>query len=274
MFTKSLFAAVFAGALFFCEHGLAHEMWLQPQNFQIAADEMIDVDIIVGEDFAGTSYGFSPNNFRRLEVSKDGDRKDVGSEVGAKPAVSEVPFGPGLHVVTYQSANLVTSYSTVERFGRFLESKGLGEFTAKHEALNLEPGRFREVYSRYAKSLIAVDGGEGQDNSQNLTVEFTALANPYTDDLKDGLNFSLTKFGEPWSDQQVLVLEKPTGADAASRSLKIKTDGDGQLTIDVKPGHTYLLDVVHIRRPSEELAASLNAVWETLWASITFEVPE
>jgi len=68
------------------------------------------------------------------------------------------------------------------------------------------------------------------------------------------------------------VFEKaPDGAVAVST---ITTDGDGRALIAVRPGHRYMLDSVVLREPSAEVAEATGAVWESLWANLTFAVPE
>jgi hypothetical protein len=42
--------------------------------------------------------------------------------------------------------------------------------------------------------------------------------------------------------------------------------------VEVSPGHSYLTDHV-VMRPMEPEAAD-GPVWESLWASLTFEVPK
>ena len=52
------------------------------------------------------------------------------------------------------------------------------------------------------------------------------------------------------------------------------TDSEGRVTVPVKSGHRYMLDAVVLREPSANLAEATGAVWESLWANLTFEVPE
>ncbi|MFT4961259.1 MAG: cobalt/nickel transport protein, partial [Paracoccaceae bacterium] len=47
------------------------------------------------------------------------------------------------------------------------------------------------------------------------------------------------------------------------------TDANGHALIVVKPNTTYLLDAVILRQPAPES----KAVWESLWAAMTFATP-
>ena len=53
-----------------------------------------------------------------------------------------------------------------------------------------------------------------------------------------------------------------------------RTDSDGIAVVPVIAGHSYMLDAVVLREPSAELASGTEAVWETLWANLTFGVPD
>ena len=52
----------------------------------------------------------------------------------------------------------------------------------------------------------------------------------------------------------------------------MQTNAEGIAIVPVKAGYAYLLDNVLLREPSEALAQETGAVWETLWAALTFEV--
>jgi len=48
----------------------------------------------------------------------------------------------------------------------------------------------------------------------------------------------------------------------------------GVALVPVLAGHAYMLDAVVLREPSAVLAEQTGAVWETLWANLTFAVPK
>jgi hypothetical protein len=54
-----------------------------------------------------------------------------------------------------------------------------------------------------------------------------------------------------------------------------RTDGDGVALLPVTKGHSYLVDAVVMREPEAgSIAAEKGAVWESLWAALTFAVPQ
>ena len=53
-----------------------------------------------------------------------------------------------------------------------------------------------------------------------------------------------------------------------------RTDEPGQAVVPVTPAHQYLFDAV-VLRPAQGAGDTADApVWETLWAALTFAVPE
>ncbi|MEM1376976.1 MAG: DUF4198 domain-containing protein [Pseudomonadota bacterium] len=251
-------------------HG--HEMWLEPKAFTLGAGEKLVADIIVGDDFTGTTYSYQPRNLTRFEIFEDGEVRGLASETGQKPAVSEASLTEGLTVLIYHSATLVTAYRSFEKFERFLAQKGIEWAAETHRERGLPNERFREAYSRYSKSLIGVGDADGQDRSFDLLTEFIALENPYTDDLSDGFDVSLFYQGEPRANAQVEIFSR-IGKDGDVERTTVRTDQNGKATIPVEAGRTYLIDSVVMREPTLELEAEINVVWESLWASMTFEAP-
>ena len=78
--------------------------------------------------------------------------------------------------------------------------------------------------------------------------------------------------GGPRADAQIEIFERD--ARGAVTITTLRTDSAGEARIPVKPGHDYLLDAVVLREPAPDLAAEHDAVWETLWAALTFGVPQ
>ena len=104
-----------------------------------------------------------------------------------------------------------------------------------------------------------------------METELTAGLNPYRDDVSGGLPVTLTYKGAPRPDAQITVFEKaPDGTVAQSTA---RTGADGQALIPVRAGMRYMLDAVVLREPEPAVAAETGAVWESLWANLSFAVP-
>ena len=249
----------------------AHELWIEPLDYQIAADGTLQADIVNGETFEGSRLPYLGQRITRFEVFAGGASAPVEGRMGDRPALNRPALAPGLNVVVYEAAAATVTYATLAKFESFVTHKDLGPAIARHLARGLPLTEFKEVYSRQSKTLIAAGDGAGADLVTGMETEIVALANPYTDPLPDGLPVRVLYQGAPRGDVQVEVFEKaPDGQVAVSFH---RTDADGVARVPVRPGHAYQVDAVVLREPAADLAARHGAVWETLWANLTFAVP-
>jgi len=251
----------------------AHEVWVDPTQYQLPPGGKVIADVKNGEGFAGISLRYNPDDIVRAQIVIDEASQAITGRLGDKPAIAiDPPASQGLAVLAYRSSVDWLTYASMEKFENFVTHKDAAWTLDAHTARGLPEEGFREAYIRNAKSLVALGHGRGDDRIIGLETEFVARENPYGPDTDDGLDVALYLFDEPWADQQVEVFEKDDEG-AVTISL-LRTDADGMVTVPVTPGNTYLLDAVHLREPSPELAQETGAVWESLWASLTFSVPD
>lgn len=224
-----------------------------------------------GEGFQGVDLAWFDRRILRFDRVQNGERAALKGRSGDIPAVRLADIGDGLLVLAYESAPGTVTYREWDKFTAFAQHKDLQGTTGAHAARGLPRTRFRELYSRYSKALIGAGTAAGRDRALGLETEFVALANPYTDALDAGLPVQLFYRGAPRASAQVEIFDRaPDGAVTIST---LRTDRQGRAAIPVRPGHEYLLDAVVIRQPAPALAAEKDAVWETLWAAMTFRVP-
>lgn len=250
----------------------AHELWIEPIAYEVEAEDMAVANVVNGEQFEGNALAYFPNQFRRFVAVNGGQFSNIQGRIGDRPAMQFEPLGTGLHVVAYQSNVSIIEYNEWAKFQKFVDHKDLGEVAASHAERGLPEEGFSEAYSRYSKSLIAVDGGEGDDRKLGLTTELVALDNPYTTQDISELRLQLFYGADVRADEQIEIFEK--ASDGTVAVSLVRTDADGIAIVPVKAGHTYMADAVVLREPSEQLAADTGAVWETLWANLTWAVPE
>lgn len=249
----------------------AHEFWIDPTDYQLAQGETARADLRVGQNFEGSAYAFIPRNFRRFDLSVDGALAPVKGRIGDRPALSVDATTEGLMIAVHETIDYSVVYDDFEKFAAFLEHKDATDLIEQHSARGLPDSGFTEAYSRYAKSLIAVGDGAGQDRAFGMEIEIVALQNPYTDDLGDGLAVQVIYRGTPRADAQVEIFDKAPSGEVTVTTTR--TDADGIARVPVTAGHRYMLDSVVLRQPGPELAAQMDAVWESLWANLTFAVP-
>ena len=248
----------------------AHELWIEPLNWQPALEGRFEADLVNGQLFDGLKLPYLPKGFSRFEIVAGEAAVQVDGRVGDSPAIVAPMPQDGLAVVVYQSTPSTVTYKDWAKFLKFVAHKDLGAIEAEHKARGLVETGFKEVYTRYSKALVGIGAGAGADKREGLETEIVALDNPYAGPL-DRLRVQVFYGDAVRANAQVELFEK--AADGVVVVTLQRTDANGVAVLPVRAGHVYMADAVVMRVPSEALAAKYGAVWETLWANLTFAVP-
>lgn len=244
----------------------AHEFWIDPIRHGVAVGEPVEASLRVGERFEGIEIAYLPAGFRRFEIAQGDSLLPVTGRMGDRPALGLPAPGEGLAVVIHVTTDTMLTYRDYATFESFVTHKDATWALARHDARGLPRDKIREVYSRHAKALVAVGHGAGEDRAFGLETELVAEANPYTDDVADGLPIRLFYQGAPRVGAQVEVFESGPGGITVTT---LRTDDEGRARVAVRAGHRYMLDAVVLRVPGD----AGGAMWESLWANLTFAVP-
>jgi hypothetical protein len=250
----------------------AHELWIEPVDYRPEPEREIVANLVNGERFVGSPLIFFEDWFHSFEIIAGDQAAPVTGRMGDMPAIQQEPLGEGLHVIIYHSSASNVTYKTLEKFISFARHKDFRMIPDQHLARKLPDSDFTEVYTRYSKTLIGIGHGKGQDSRTGLETEIVALDNPYTDNPDIGLRIEVLYQNKPRANAQVELFEKDSTG-TVDISLH-RTDEAGIATLPVRKDHSYMVDAVVLRKPNAELAEETGAVWETLWANLTFYVPE
>ena len=249
---------------------MAHEFWIDPVIFELPADAPLVADIRVGQNFSGAAYAYYPPQFRRFDLVTSKGTQPVLGRPGDQPALNVPSPATGLITAVHVTGDMTLTYKDWAKFKAFVTHKDFAWATSDHLARGLPETGFKERYSRYAKSLFAVGNGAGQDREVGLVTELVARTNPYTDDIGQGILLQVLYKGAPRTNAQLELFEK--AADGKVQITLHRTDETGHVRVPVQRGRRYLADAV-VMRPLDA-ATSDGAVWESLWASLTFAVPD
>ncbi|MEL6586052.1 MAG: DUF4198 domain-containing protein, partial [Pseudomonadota bacterium] len=176
----------------------------------------------------------------------------------------------GLLTIVHETTDSTLTYREWAKFEKFAHHKAFTDVLRAHAERGLPREGFREDYRRFAKALIAVGDGIGEDRAVGLRTEIVAQANPYTDDMAGGMPVQVLLEGAPKPGAQIEVFEKYP--DDSVKVTLHTADDQGRTVIPMKAGCEYLLDSVAMVpiEPEEDG----DAVWLSLWASLTFAVPQ
>lgn len=252
---------------------LAHEYWIEPDAYQVAAGNSIQAHFKNGQNFEGNNLAFFDRSSARFDTVFEGTVTTLTPRAGDSPALQLEPLEKeGLLVVVHETTPAKLTYKEWEKFLKFAAHKDFANAATDHIANGWPKEQFKESYTRHVKALIAVGSGAGSDTAQGLQTEFVALTNPYADGFDGQMSVALNYEGQPRADAQVEVFDRAPD-DTVTITLH-RTDAQGLATIPVTAGHVYLFDAV-VLRPAPATPEDPNAaVWETLWAALTFAVPQ
>ncbi len=250
---------------------LGHEFWLSPQAYRIAPGEAILTDIRVGQEFEGPPSVYIPRAIARFDMVTARGTRALEGRLGDRPAGQIGDAEEGLLVLVHETTDAIVNYTDFDKFADFARHKDFAWAIEDHRARGLNTDSFRETYRRYAKTLIAVGDGAGQDRRTGLDFELVALANPYTDDLSGGMPVQLWHLGAPLPDTQIELFAKDS-AGAVTITLH-RTDADGVVRLPMRAATEYLVDSV-LLEPRDPETDTQGAVWHSKWAALTFQTPQ
>lgn len=248
-----------------------HEFWIDPEDFTISPGDKVSAELIIGQEFEGSGFPYIPGNIERFDLVSGDSIIAVRSRIGDRPALNQAIPDDGLWIVVHETQDQRLTYVEEGVFEEFVTHKDLKGTLEAHADRGLPILGFSENYRRFAKALIAVGSGNGADETLGLRTELTALDNPYDPSFDGQMQVRLTFEGAPRVDAQVEVFER--GPDGQVSIGTTRTNADGIAGFATKPDHVYLVDAVKML-PLDGDEAGIAPVWYSLWASLTFAVPE
>jgi len=289
-------AALAACVLLLAPRPAAHDFWIQPSNFRPEASERVAVQLMVGE--AGQGQPVARDDARIVRFAM------IGPGAGSGPPRAELPIAgqdghdPAGWVRTGTTGQIVLVYTntparsemTAEKFEAYLREEGLDSIVAQRAERGASDKPAREIYRRCAKALLDVRDADGRyaDPSQHfalalkegsfripakLPLELVPEADPFqlaTEDEKlEPLPIVLLLDGQPLAGTLVRALRLDPGSPPDEQRPSARTGADGRCRLALPGPGRWLVTAVHMR----DAPADANADYESLWASLSFEVP-
>lgn len=244
---------------------LAHEMWLQPSAYRVAAGDDVPIKWLVGEAADVTAWPF---RWDKLVSLRSFGPRGVADQQAAIPlsggieSVSARLRDPGTHVVALESYQQPHEMAAAE-FNAYLIEDGLAQAIAQRRADGSENRPGREIYSRRAKALMQV-GATATDNVTRpigQTLEIVPERNPYA----GGTRLPVRIFYQGRLLRGALVALTPLGI-GAKPLQRVTTDANGRAVFDLPRRGNWMVSVVWTRPiPGNKLAD-----YDTVFASLTF----
>ena len=249
----------------------AHEFWLEPSDFQPQVGDVVTVDLVIGTHFDGFSSPYTPDEIASFGLIDAAGNTPITGRFGDMPAGQFVVAQVGLSLLYHQTTPSYLTYTKPEKFISFAVEKGFADVAARYQKQTAENFRLVEKYRRFAKSLIMVGPTSGQDQLLGFEMELVALTNPYQQSVSKEFTVAVYESGAPRPGAQVTVFIRHTPSNVEKKI--IIADERGQVHLSLLPGSHYLFDSVKLQ-PIKDADPIKNAEWETLWAALTFAVPD
>lgn len=211
-------------------------------------------------------YAYSARGYANSGIATPEGNRRVRGTNGQRPAMQVPGAREGLNVLFHASQANKIVYDDMAKFTKFLEGKKLEGILPDHAAKGFPTEKIAEAYFRFAKALVAVGNGAGNDRAVGMPFELVALTNPYT---KAGpIDFQLLYNGAPDANAPVFVFVKQGDA---VRKIWLETDGAGRFSVPRERGE-FMVNAVRIVEANVRLKEAMDAVWTTLWASHVYAI--
>lgn len=236
----------------------AHETWLLPDQFRVAAGMSVKLELTSGMEFPSPESAVKPERVRRAQVVLAGKTSDLSKPApGAKALYYDAALpsaGTAVVAIELGPRSIELNDQQVEHY---FEEIGASESVRKAWADAPKPRRFHEVYTKHAKTIIRV-GDNASDAAWSapagLKLELVPVSNPLN--LKAGaeLKLKVLRDGKPFAGFRVGVQDEKgkrgefTTSDAAGQvTLKLTTPGrclifGTDLRPPAKPGDPWTSD--------------------------------
>lgn len=250
----------------------AHEFWLEPAQYSADVDTSVAIEIRNGEYFDGEELPYLPSRLRRFESIDSLGRRTVEARTGDLPAGTLMLRVAGSTIVFYESQPATLRYPDFAGFRNFAETEGVEHILEVHEARGLPRENVTERFTRYAKTLLQVEGGSApMDRRVGLPLELMLSRLEGHADAP-AFEVQLLYRGQPLRGAQLSIFERLPEGTVEIRRLRF--DDEGVATFETADdGRAVLLNSVHAVAASPRDMLTDGVAWETHWASLTFVPP-
>jgi hypothetical protein len=217
---------------------------------------MVTTTLLVGQEFTGDPVPRVSSQIDRFVVRDAGGERNVGGFEGRDPAgFVRIENGTGA-VVGYRSKTSFLSMPP-EKFEQYLRDEGLDGVLAARTQRGESKQPSREVYSRCAKTLLGARGDFTRPLGFRLELTPESIE-------PSRIVVRLDYESHPLANALVIAMHR----DDPTLRIRLRSDAHGRAAFSLpKPG-VWLIKSVHMI----DAPPSSGAEWESLWASLTFEI--
>ncbi len=254
---------------------IAHDFWLQPNEYWISPDVLTPLTLQVGH---GPSRQRSPIPARRVTrfeaIAPKGAVLDLHEQLrlGQPEEDGDFRFTTlGTYVLVLQTDDRAQTHLPSIRFNDYLKVEGLTPALEQRALRHQMDADGSERYSRCAKSIVQVGRADERSQGQvgkavGLPLEIVPEANPYG--VQRPANLPIRVFYQNRPLAAALIKLTNLQDDATPFEVHLTGD-DGRANFTMPTSGAWLLNVIWTRAlpPSDE------ADFETIFSSLSFGFP-
>jgi uncharacterized GH25 family protein len=244
---------------------LAHDTWIRPASARIEPGAVLRVSMTSGGAFPEPESPIDPARIRRAEVLERGSPKAIASRKRrARTLELAIRFDtPGVATV---AVSLAPRTLTLEasKIGEYLDEIDARETAGAIWSATPEPRRWRESYTKHAKTHARVGDAAGDDSWRKpvgLALEIVAEKDPTALSAGDSLPVHVLRDGRPLAGFSLRADPGPGG-----KTLRRTTDADGRAVFVLDRAGPWLLAGTDLRRDAEA------KLWRSDFTTLTVEV--
>lgn len=267
---RSVLASLLALAL--ASTASAHDFWLQPENFNPAGEGAIEVTAKVGHSDDISEWPADPARIIAFRAIGSSGIEDIQSVLDRRKSQGrfDVPGIPaGFHILAIESTPAV-SVLEAEKFNKYVEDEGLQPIAFHRLQNGLSGSSGREIYSRRAKSIVAVGDVASADDAHltrpiGLTLEITPLSNPARLPVGSDLILEVRYRGIPLPGATLHIVNlNPSIGDVDT----VITRPDGRATVSGIVAGEWMFQTVW----SAPVSGDPRGDYDTIFSSLSFAV--
>lgn len=251
--------------------GMAHEFWLLPQRFFAAVNDVISIEVMVGEDFQGERSEGKKNRITQyVHVAKDRKEDLTPDLTNDHYGIATVTLAsPGTHLIALANTPKFLSMRA-DSFLLYLKEDGLDNVIQARQRQNDTQKRSREYYQRCVKTLIQAGNKPDSTFALNtgMPLEIIPVQNPYA--LKPGQPVSFQILFEQKPLAMALVRYWNRTAGNQLHQEQQRSDAQGRVRFQLRSGSNMVSLVRMIPHTGQDETGLPPADWISYWGSLTF----
>ena len=250
---------------------LAHEFWLEPQQYIFSRTDEINIRFKVGEAFTGENWTGNQEKVKELKLYYADIIDDLSDALSDENGDS-LQFSlheEGTAMVTFNNVNSFIQLEAKE-FNTYLFEEGLQHAIDHRKQYHQIDSVGREFYQRSVKTIVQIGSlkTEVYKKQTSLPVDIIPLSHPYKLANGDSLKVKVLFKGEPLVNAKIRVWHKLL---TKVKDTSYITNAKGEISFPVKTTGEWMLSCVAIEKVTDEPNSTpLDTGWQSYWGSLTW----